>query len=267
MHPYLLEWQMNGELYRIPSYGIMLALAFSCAYFEALRRAVKTGDSPDHVENLFILVVLASVVGARLFHVAFEEPAYYLRNPGKIIAVWEGGYTFYGALLLASLGIFLYCRWKKIPFFPYGDIASPATAFGLFLGRFGCFLAGCCWGLPTKVPWAVTFNHPETFSSVKGISVHPTQIYEALGGLGIFFYLNWRFKNRAYPGQIICHGIAIYSVLRFIIEHFRGDDIRGFVFGGLVSYSQLISLSLLPLALLGMRYAKRSVNGNALKAG
>ncbi len=267
MHPYLLEWQMNGELYRIPSYGILLALAFSSAYFEALRRAMKTGDGPEHVENIFITVVLASVVGARLFHVLFEEPSYYLRHPGKIIALWEGGYTFYGALLLAATSIFLYCRWKKISGLPYLDIASPATAFGLFLGRMGCFLAGCCWGRPTNLPWAVVFNHPETFSSVRGIPVHPTQVYEALGGLCIFFYLSWRFKRRAYEGQIFFHGIAIYSILRFVVERFRGDDYRGFILGGLVSYSQLISLSLLPLALYGMwRYGKKSVNGDAVKS-
>jgi phosphatidylglycerol---prolipoprotein diacylglyceryl transferase len=249
---------MGGELYRVPAYGVMLALAFSSAYFISLWRATKTGEEANHVENLFLIVVGASVVGARLFHVVFEEPSYYRQNPGKILAIWEGGYTFYGALLLASLGIFLYCRWKKISFLAYGDIASPATAFGLFIGRMGCFLAGCCWGRPTDVPWGVVFKHPETFAAVKGIRVHPTQVYEALGGLGIFFYLSWLFRRRAYRGQIFFHGVAVYSVIRFIVERYRGDDYRGFILGGLVSYSQLVSLSLLPLALLGMwHFGKR----------
>jgi phosphatidylglycerol---prolipoprotein diacylglyceryl transferase len=262
LHPFLLEIPFGGDVYRIPSYGVMLALAFSAAYFESLRRAAKTGDSQDHVENLFLVVIAASVVGARLFHVLFEEPSYYWKNPAKIFALWEGGYTFYGALLLAATGIFVYCRRKKISFLAYGDIAAPATALGLFLGRLGCFLAGCCWGTPTNVPWGVVFRHPDTFAAVKGIRVHPSQIYEALGGLFIYLYLTWRFKKRAYPGQIFFHGVAIYSVVRFIVERFRGDEYRGFVLGGLVSYSQLVSLSLLPAALFGMwHFSKRSVKG------
>ncbi len=250
---------MSGELYRLPSYGVMLALAFSAAYFEALRRALITKDDLNHVENLFLVVVLCSVVGARLFHVFVEEPSYYLQHPGKIVAIWEGGYVFYGALLLASAGIIVYCRKLKISFLPYGDIAAPATALGLFIGRIGCFLAGCCWGKPTDVPWGVIFNHPETFSSVKGVRVHPTQLYEAVGGLAIYGYLTWLFRRRRYQGQIFFHGIAIYSVMRFGIECFRGDDVRGLIFGGWVSTSQLISLSLLPLSIAAMRYfSKRS---------
>ncbi len=260
MHPFLFEFHWGSELYRIPSYGVMLALAFSLGYFDALRRAVKTGESPDHIENLFLVVVGASVVGARMFHVLFEEPSFYRQNPAKIFALWEGGYTFYGAVLLGLVGIYLYCRWKKINFLPYGDIIAPATALGLFIGRFGCFLAGCCWGRPSDLPWAVIFKHPETFASVKGISVHPTQIYESVCGLAIYAYLTWRFKRRHYTGQILFHGVAVYAILRIFVEHFRGDGSRGFILGGIVSYSQLVSVSLLPLALFGMRHFSKQLD-------
>jgi len=257
LYPFLLEWHMHGELYRLPSYGVMLALGFSLAYFEAIRRSLIVKDDPNHVENIFLVVVLCSVIGARLFHVFVEEPTYYWQHPEKIIAIWEGGYVFYGALLLASAGIIVYCRKQKISFLPYGDIAAPATALGLFIGRIGCFLAGCCWGKPTTLPWGVVFNHPETFSSIKGVPVHPTQLYEAAGGLGIYAYLNWLFKRRRYQGQVFFHAIAVYSVMRFFIECFRGDDVRGLLLGGWVSTSQLVSLALLPAAIVGMRYASR----------
>lgn len=254
MHPYLLEIPWGGTLFRLPSYGVFLALAFSAAYFESLRRATKTGEDPRHIENLFLIVVGASVVGARLFHVLFEEPGYYWQNPGKIVALWEGGYTFYGAMLAAVGGIFLYCRTKEIMFLPFGDIAAPAAALGLFIGRTGCFLAGCCWGTPTHLPWAVVYRHADTFSAVKGIPVHPAQLYEAFGALGIFAYLTWRFRDRKYPGQILFHGLAIYAVLRFFVEFVRGDEARGFIASGLISYSQFVSIAILPLAVLGMRY-------------
>lgn len=98
----------------------------------------------------------------------------------------------------------------------------------------------------------MTFTHPETFTSVRNIPLHPTQLYESLGALGIYFYLLWLWPKRKYQGQLFFHGIALYAIVRFIVELYRGDDYRGYVFGGLLSYSQVVSLTLLPFALLGM---------------
>lgn len=252
MHPYLFDWVVNGYHLRPPSYGIFLALAFSFAYFESLRRAALLEEETRHVENLFLLVVLSAVFGSRLFHVLFEEFSYYRANPSKIFAIWEGGYTFYGAMLLAMFSIFAYCHIKKINFLQFGDIAAPATALGLFFGRIGCFLAGCCWGIPTKMPWGVVFSHPDSFTTNHIVALHPTQLYEAFSGLIIFFYLLWKFKHRKYVGQIFFQGLMLYSVARFMIEFFRGDDYRGYVFDGALSYSQLVSLVIFPFTIVGM---------------
>jgi len=240
MHPFLFDLRMGSFHLHPPTYGIFLALAFSAAYFMSLRRAFKLGDNPKHIENLFLIVVVASILGSRLFHVIFEEPAYYFAHPEKIIAVWEGGYTLYGAMLASILGVFLYCRRRRLSFFHFGDIAAPSTAIGIFLGRLGCFFAGCCWGKPTHSFLGVRFTHPLTFCELKNTPLHPSQLYEAVGCLLIFFYLEWRFKNRKYPGQILLEGLVSYSVLRFIVEVFRGDAYRGYV--GLLSYSQLVSV-------------------------
>lgn len=249
MYPFLLDFTVLGFHLKLPSYGVFLAMAFSAAYFVSLWRATKLGDDPKHIENLFLLIVLGSVLGSRLFHVVFEEPAYYAANPGKIIAVWEGGYTLYGALLSSILVIFLYTRGKKIDYFNFIDIASPATAIGIFIGRIGCFLAGCCWGKPTQCFLGYKFTHPETFASIKHTPVHPSQLYESFGALLIFLYLHWRFNHRRYKGQIFLHGLSLYAILRFLIEYFRGDEYRGYVFNGLLSYSQLVSLAILPFTL------------------
>lgn len=252
MHPYLFDWVVQGHHLRPPTYGVLLALAFSLGYFDALRRAIKLGEDPKHVENLFLLVVLASVVGSRLFHVAFEELPYYMTHPGKIFALWEGGYTFYGAVLASMLVVFLYSNGKKLNFLQFGDLATMSTVLGLFIGRLGCFFAGCCWGRPTDVPWAVSFTNPEAFTSLKGVPLHPAQLYESFAALVLYIYLAWRFRHRRYPGQVFFHGLIFYAVARFIIEFFRGDDYRGFVFGGNLSYSQLVSLAILPFAAVGM---------------
>jgi phosphatidylglycerol:prolipoprotein diacylglycerol transferase len=263
MRPFLFDLVIAGHHIRPPSYGLFLALGFSAAYLEALRRGKLIKANMNHIENLFLLCVLGSVTGSRLFHVLFEEFDYYLEHPWKVFAVWEGGYTLYGAVLMGLLFIFLYSRGKKINFLDYADIAGPAMMLGLFFGRIGCFLAGCCWGRAASVPWAVRFNDPESFCSLRGIPVHPTQIYEAVGGLVLFFYLNWRWKTRAFVGQIFFETVIGYSVLRFLVELYRGDDYRGYVFGGLFSYSQLISLFFLPFGIAGWVYFSRRTRKKA----
>lgn len=257
MHPFLFDWTVWGIPLRPPTYGVLLATAFTVAYFLALYRAAKLKEEPRHIENLFLVVVIASILGSRLFHVLFEEPTYYFTHPVKILAVWEGGYTLYGAMIASILGLIGYCRLKSISILQFADISAPATAMGIAIGRVGCFFAGCCWGKPTTSLFGVTFNHPETFSGLKGIAVHPTQLYEAAGACVIFFYLNHKFKTRRYRGQILFHGLIAYAVLRFLIEFFRGDDYRGFVLGGSLSYSQLISILLFIIAVVGMVWRRR----------
>lgn len=248
MHPFLFEINIAGHLIRPPTYGVLLALSFSAAYFESLRRAIKEEEDPKHIENLFLSIVVAAVLGARLFHVFFEEPSYYFENPSKIFAVWEGGYTFYGALLCSIFAMWLYCKIKKLNLLTFYDIAAPSTLLGLFFGRLGCFFAGCCWGKATSVPWAVTFTNPESFMNLKGIPVHPTQIYESIGSLLLYFFSQWRYRHRKYVGQIYLNSIIGYCVLRIFVEFFRGDDYRGYMFGGYVSYSQFVSLMILVAA-------------------
>lgn len=260
MHPFLLDWVIGGFHLKIPTYGFLLATAFSTGYLLALGRAKKLHIPTRHVENFFFIAVLGSILGARFFHVFFEEFSYYAKNPSKILAIWEGGYTFYGALLSSLFFMFIYTRIKKISFLEMMDICTPGGALGLFIGRMGCFFAGCCWGRPSAVPWAVAFNAPETLSSTGDIKVHPTQVYEALVGLVLFFYLNHRFKNRKYAGQIFLEAITLYSFARFCIEYFRGDDYRGYLFNGLISYSQFISLAIIPLALWTMTLATKKAS-------
>jgi phosphatidylglycerol---prolipoprotein diacylglyceryl transferase len=252
MHPYLFDWVIAGHHFKPPSYGVMLAFGFTLAYFNALHRASKLGEDPKHIENLFVTVVICSLVGSRMFHVLFEEPRYYLANPGKVWAVWEGGYTLYGAILLAMAGVYWYAWWKKMSFRQLVDIATTSTALGVGIGRVGCFLAGCCWGKVCTLPWAVTFTHPDTFAGPKGIPVHPTQLYEAFGAFLIYGYTLWKFPRRNYEGQILFHSLVAYAAIRFIVEIYRGDQYRGFLFGGYVSYSQFISLIMFAFGLVGI---------------
>lgn len=252
MHPYLFDWVVAGHHLRVPTFGVMLALAFSISYFEAIRRAIKLEENPKHIENLFLLVVLGSIVGSRLFHVVFEELPFYQAHPSKIFAVWEGGYTLYGAFLTSMLCIYLYCKTKHLSVLGYFDIAMCAATLGIAIGRLGCFSAGCCWGRPTDLPWGVVFSNPEAFTDVHDQPLHPTQLYESFSALLLFIYSQWRFQHRKYDGQVAFQGMCLYALSRFLIEFLRGDSYRGFIFGGALSYGQFISLLLLPFGVLGM---------------
>lgn len=260
MHPFLFDWVIGGHHFRPPSYGVFLALSFSVGYFLALRRAVKLSIDPRHIENLFLICIFGSIVGGRAFHVVFEELGYYLQNPSKIFAVWEGGYTFYGSVFGSMLGMVTYCLLKRISYLAILEIGSEACAFGLFTGRIGCFLAGCCWGKPTTMPWGVVFSNPESFTTVHNLPLHPSQLYESFGALLIFLYTRWNFNHRKYAGQIFFHAIFIYGILRFIVEFFRGDEYRGYLFNGLISYSQFISLVMIVLAVAGVGHYRSKRN-------
>lgn len=252
MYPYLFNLSLGSSQYSLPSYGVMLALGFSAAYLDALFKAKRLRMDMVHVERLYILIVFGAIAGSRLFHVLFEEFGYYVEHPFKIFAVWEGGYTFYGAVLFCLATVYSYCRAKKISFLAFGDLAAGGTAIGLAIGRIGCFLAGCCWGKPTTSFLGVTFANPLSFCPIHDRALHPTQLYEATLGFIIWIYLSWLMRRRKYEGEVLCHGLVIYSIGRFVIEIFRGDDMRGYVFGGLLSYSQLVSLFILPFAIAGI---------------
>ena|SRR3989338_2275338 len=252
MKPYIVDFIWLGYTIRVPSYGLMLAVAFSVGYFEALRRCLREKENPRHIEYLFLILIASAVIGSRLFHVIFEDPIYYFNHPIEIFSIWKGGYTFYGGLLIGILGIYVYTRVTRVNFLRFADILAPSVLLGLFLGRIGCFLAGCCWGRPTDRAWGVVFSNPLSFASDHVRAVHPTQLYES-GAALFLFALCWRvFQKKRFDGQIFFMGLIGYSLARFVIEFFRGDDYRGFVLEGTLSYAQLVSLTVLPFTVVAL---------------
>jgi phosphatidylglycerol:prolipoprotein diacylglycerol transferase len=133
------------------------------------------------------------------------------------------------------------------------DVFAPGIALGHVIGRVGCFLAGCCYGRPTDVPWAVRFTDPFAAANVGTplhVDLHPTQLYEAGAELLILgLLLGTERMGRPFPGRTFWSYMFVYGVSRFIIEMYRGDP-RGFVFGTQLSTSQFISVVLVPLSLI-----------------
>lgn len=213
---------------KVHSYGFMLALAFLVGIYLAGRAARRVGETQEHVTDLSFWIIVAAVIGSRLFHVLVFWSE--LQPPRLLSAfkIWEGGLVYYGGFIGAVTASVLFCRLKKIDFWQMADIITPSIALGLMFGRIGCTLVGCCYGkaCPADYPLAIVFP-PETIG-VAGVPLYPTQLLEAAGCLAIalflWFYLQY---HRRFRGQLLLVFIVLYSALRFTLEFWR-DDPRGF---------------------------------------
>ena len=250
MHPILFRL---GSL-NIYTYGFFVAIGFILGFFIAVRRGREEGIPFERTVDLLFCIILSAIIGSRSLFVLvnFEH---YRDYPLHIFRIWEGGLVFYGGLILAVAVSFGYLRWNRLPVWKFADLFSPSIALGLFFGRIGCFFAGCCYGKETSLPWGVTFIDPNSLARLN-LSLHPTQIYEALGSLAIFFFLNWKRRRRTFEGQIFYLFLLLYSSLRFMIEFLR-DDPRGFLLGGILSTSQGIGIFLAIVSFFMLFYLKR----------
>jgi phosphatidylglycerol---prolipoprotein diacylglyceryl transferase len=255
MYPNLFE-SWIGDKVLISTYGVLLAVAFTFAYLEAIRRALSAQENPKHIERIFLICVVASLFGARLFHILFEEFAYYRQNPRQILAIWEGGFVFYGGMLTSLAGIYVYTRLQRLSFLHFLDLITPAVLLGLAIGRLGCLAAGCCWGKTTSLPWGITFSHPHSLSAIRYVPVHPVQIYESLGALLVFGGLLRLGRQKSPEGTMFLLGLGSYAGLRFFVEFFRGDEYRGFLMGGRISLAQFFSVAILVIVLLYAKYRR-----------
>ena len=181
-----------------------------------------------------LYIIIGTVLGARTLYVVVYNLPFYLSNPFEIIAVWHGGLSFHGGLIGAVIAGFYFCKRKKIDFYEIADISVIPLALGLALGRLGNFINGELYGRITNVPWAVKFPDAEGFR-------HPSQIYESLKNLLIFFTL-WKLSDKKLPkGFIFWLFVVMYSALRFIVEFFRQPDEQlGFI--GFLTMGQVLSI-------------------------
>lgn len=254
MHPILFSF---GPI-TIYSYGVLLAAAYLIGLGMAVRRANAAGLDGNRVLDLGIWVIIAALVGAKalLFIVDFQH---FTSSWNAFTTLLRSGGVFYGGLIGAIVVCIYLLRKHRLPLWPSADLFAPGIAMGYMVGRLGCLMAGCCYGRPTDVAWAITFTDPAANINVGtplGTPLHPTQVYESLAGLLIFAVLVvLERRGRSFPGRTFWSFVLLYAVSRFMIEFYRGDD-RGFVFD-MISTSQLISLVLAPLSLFMLWYLSR----------
>lgn len=254
MHPVIFQ---IGPV-TIYSYGLMIALGIVVGLALARRQAGREGIAGDKIVDITFYCLLAAFIGARLGHILLDLHTY-LAEPLAILKIWEGGLLFYGGLIPAvAVGIW-YIKHLRLPLWQVADIFAPSIAIGHAFGRIGCFLAGCCYGTPTDLPWGVTFTHPRTLAP-QGIPLHPTQLYSAFALLMLFVLLVWLRKRKAFHGELFWTYSLCFAVGRFFVEFLRGDD-RGTILSGLLSATQGISILLAGISTFMFLYLRRKGHG------
>lgn len=241
MYPKLIS---IGSFY-IPTYGVLVAIAFLAGLAVTLRLARRIGLPPDKITNLAVYCAMAGIVGAKLFMFLFDIGDY-IRNPGQIFTLetLQAAGVFHGGFLAALLVAILYMRRQRLPTFPTMDAFAPGVALGQSIGRLGCFAAGCCWGRECDLPWGVRFRSDDAAPVPLDRPLHPVQLYESAADLLIFAILYRQFHRTHRPGSVIGLYLVLYSTARFVIEFFR---VHEQALAGPFSLTQWIALALLVL--------------------
>lgn len=250
----------------LPSYGVLVTLGFLLGIWITGKLARQRGLDPQLVTDLAIYVALAGLGGAKLLMILYELP-YYLKHPGDIfsMATLQAGGVFYGGLIAALLVAIWYVRSRKLQFLPVADCFAPGLALGHAIGRIGCFAAGCCWGLACERPWAVTFTDAEAHRLV-GVplfqSLHPTQLYEALGEFLIFLFLYRHAATKPPTGRLIGLYLVLYPAVRFGVEFLRAHE-QANPFGWVLSLAQWTALVLLAIGFYVVIQTVTKASGNS----
>jgi len=263
--PFSLRW-----------YGLLIAISVLLGLNLSGELASKKGLKKSLINDLLPILVFASVIGARIYYVAFEWRNYTGKNfwssvnflnlnipIPSAIEIWGGGIAIHGALIMGTLSIIFFCRLRKEPFWDVIDVLVPSVALGQSIGRWGNFFNNEAFGIPTNLPWKlfIPFRfRPEIFSSQDYF--HPTFLYESVWNIFVFCILIFLFRKankgelKLPSGSLSCLYLITYSLGRFWIEALRTDPlclggVPPFCDGGL-RIAQLISLFLICTGLLGI---------------
>ena len=247
----------------LATYGVLVAAGFLTALWLAGRLAKQQGLNTEAVTNLGIYCALAALGGAKLmmFIVDFR---YYAEHPAEIftLGTLRAGGVFYGGLIAALAVAVWYMRKTRLPGWKTADVFAPAIALGHGIGRIGCFMAGCCWGIACDRPWAVTFTDPVA-NDLVGVPLnrplHPTQLYESAAEFIIFAILYRLIRKPHAQGTILAAYLALYGTTRFVVEFYRFHE-QGNLWGGPLDTFQVISLVLIVAAVMYLAKTRQTVS-------
>lgn len=256
MHPVLIDL---GS-WKLPSYGAALVLSFALGVGLAYLRAARAGLDREAVLDISIWVMVGAFVGARAFYVLthvheFQPPHGRLldvvdpfREDGRVRLT---GFSVMGGVPAAALAAAGYLRWKRLPVLAYMDLLAPSVALGAAVTRLGCFLNGCCFGMPSSLPFAVRYPAGSpAWATFGDVTVHPTPIYQSLAALAIFGSCMAIGRAHTSPGTVFFALLLLMGGQRLIAEHFRFAEqvLRTSVMGDVTVNAYQIAALLLAMA-------------------
>ena len=268
-----IELTLNPIAFSIGSlqihwYGIIIALAFLVAIVYVIKQAPRFGVNPDRALDVIMGSFVVGLVGARIYYVAMEWPAY-ADDPISALYIWEGGIGIYGGLIAGFLFAILMCRWRKVRMLPMMDVAGPALLLAQAIGRWGNFVNIEAYGGNTTLPWGMTspkitaeltarLDHLTQIGMTIDPSqpVHPTFLYESLWNILGFVLIVWLLvPRRRFDGQVFLSYCAWYGFGRFFIEGLRTDSL---MIGNLRT-SQLVALVCVVVSVIIMAVVLRKI--------
>lgn len=222
-------------------YGIFIAGAFLACYFVAEHLVKKYNLDLNHFNNLVFLILIFSVIFARLYFVGCNLD-YFKNHLNEIPKIWLGGQSIHGGILGAVLACLIYSTFKKISFYSYVDIACVIAPLGQSIGRWGNFFNNEAFGLPASNSLIRLFipaeYRPNNF--LQSEYFHPTFLYESFLDFLIFIFLYRKYSYwRNNEGKVFWAYLFLYSLIRFFLEFVRVDRINMFLF---LSLAQVVSL-------------------------
>ena len=239
-------------------YGVMVALAVVVLILWMVWQIRRGANiSYDSLLTVALIAIPSGIIISRLLHI-IDLWSFYLANPELLLGF--GGLTIWGAILGATLGIWIYSRFSDFRFGYFMDLVAPGVLLAQVIGRIGCTINGCCYGKATSLPWGVVYTNPDSYAPI-GIAVHPTQIYEIIFLLIVFGVLFWLRKRFQPEGSLFLIYLSLYSMWRLGIGFLR--DGTDFLFG--LHQAQVVGIVVLlivvPILVLRTRWVKDEVRG------
>ncbi len=236
-------------------YGVMVALAVVVLILWMVWQIRRGADiSYDSLLTVALIAIPSGIIISRLLHI-IDMLSFYIANPGLLLGF--GGLTIWGAILGATLGIWVYSRFTGFRYGYFMDMLAPGVLLAQAVGRVGCTINGCCYGMaaPAWLPWSVVYTHPDSYAPL-GIAVHPTQPYEIIFLLIVFGVLFWLRRRFQPEGSLFLIYLSLYSMWRLGLGFLR--DGTDFLFG--LQQAQVVGIVVLliviPILVLRTRWVK-----------
>ncbi len=197
---------------RIYSWGLMVAIAFFVGILIAAKEAERKNIKKSKIYDVATYIIIGAIIGSRIGHILFNPEI--INTFLDLFKIWQGGMSFQGGFIGGLLFSIFYIKKHKLNFWEIADTITPSIPLAQAIGRIGCFLRGCCYGIPTTLPWGIQYL---------GEIRHPTQIYSSIFLLGIFFFISKQKNKKRFHGSLFLTYIGIYSIFRFFIEFIRAE--------------------------------------------